>query len=151
MICVALDNPKSGPNVGGAWRAAHCYGADLLVAGGKRPSRYLLRVPTDVTGAWRHVPLLSVGDVFEALPLDCAPVAVEFISSAIPLPEYRHPPRAFYIFGAEDATLGARILGRCRDVVFVPTAHCMNLAATVNVVLYDRIAKQHRQAQRQAA
>ena len=58
------------------------------------------------------------------------------------LPEYQHPERAFYIFGAEDATLGARVLDRCRDRVFVPTVRCMNLAATVNVVLYDRMAKQ---------
>lgn len=29
-----------------------------------------------------------------------------------------------------------------RDVVYVPTNGCMNLAATVNVVLYDRAAKQ---------
>ncbi len=26
-------------------------------------------------------------------------------------------------------------------VVYVPTRHCMNLAATVNVVLYDRLSK----------
>lgn len=46
------------------------------------------------------------------------------------------------ISGAEDATLGKRITDKCRDVVYVPTTGCMNLAATVNVVLYDRMAKQ---------
>ena len=45
-------------------------------------------------------------------------------------------------FGPEDGTLGPEILAWCRDVVYVPTRYCMNLAATVNVVLYDRAAKQ---------
>ena len=49
--------------------------------------------------------------------------------------------RTFYVFGAEDATLGARTLSWCRDVIYVPTAGCMNLAATANVVLYDRLVK----------
>ncbi len=30
-------------------------------------------------------------------------------------------------------------------VIVVPTSGCMNLAAAVNVVLYDRPAKQHRE------
>ena len=34
------------------------------------------------------------------------------------------------------------VLAWCRDVVYVPTRYCMNLAATVNVVLYDRASKQ---------
>lgn len=29
----------------------------------------------------------------------------------------------------------------CRDVVYVPSRFCMNLAATANVILYDRMAK----------
>ena len=72
---------------------------------------------------------------------DCIPVAVELVESAVPLPSYNHPSRAFYIFGAEDATLGQRVLSWCRDVIYVPMDGCMNLAATVNVVLYGRFAK----------
>ena len=34
-----------------------------------------------------------------------------------------------------------KITDWCRDVVYIPTDKCMNLAATVNVVLYDRLAK----------
>jgi tRNA(Leu) C34 or U34 (ribose-2'-O)-methylase TrmL len=69
------------------------------------------------------------------------PVAIEFIEDSIALPKFTHPKSAFYIFGAEDQTLGRDILDRCKHVVMVPTAYCMNLAATVNVVLYDRMAK----------
>ena len=60
---------------------------------------------------------------------------------ATPLPQYKHPDRAFYIFGPEDGTLGQSVTGWCRDIIYVPTIFCMNLAAAVNVVLYDRMAK----------
>ncbi len=134
---VALDNVKNSVNVGGAVRAARCYGATFLVMSGR-----LNRVkhPAAVKG-YRHLPVIRVPNVFDALPYDCVPVAVEFIEGARLLPGYVHPERAFYVFGAEDSTLDKRILGRCRDVIMIPTARCMNLAATVNVVLYDRMAK----------
>ena len=135
---IALDNPKTPANVGSVLRAAEVYGAGLVVISGQRYQR----APTDVTKAWRHLPLLQVPDVFDAIPYDCVPVAVELVDGAQPLPFYRHPERAFYVFGAEDATLGKRVLGRCRDRVMIPMArNCMNLSAAVNVVLYDRLAK----------
>lgn len=139
---VALDSPKCDANVGGALRAAHCYGADMIVFSGSR----LRREATDTTAAARHIPLIRNADVFAALPVDCVPVAVDLVDGAIPLPSYVHPERAFYVFGPEDGTLGERILSRCRDRVMVPTRYCMNLAATVNVVLYDRLAKQRQGA-----
>lgn len=56
-------------------------------------------------------------------------------------PEYTHPDRALYIFGPEDGSLDKEIRDWCEDVIYIPTTGCMNLAATVNVVLYDRLAK----------
>lgn len=134
---IALDHPKIDVNVGGAMRAAQCYGADMIVCGMPR----FKRQPTDTMKAWRHIPVVVVDDVMSIVPFDCVPIAVDLVDGAVPLTTYVHPQRAFYVFGAEDATLGARILSRCRDRVMVPTTGCMNLAATVNVVLYDRMAK----------
>ncbi|MCK4674412.1 MAG: hypothetical protein KAT61_00735, partial [Gammaproteobacteria bacterium] len=68
-------------------------------------------------------------------------ICVEFAENAIALPEYRHPHDALYIFGPEDGTINQNIIDRADAVVYVPTVGCMNLAATVNVVLYDRLAK----------
>jgi tRNA(Leu) C34 or U34 (ribose-2'-O)-methylase TrmL len=97
---------------------------------------------SDTMKAHRHMPYFRVDDLKEVIPYDCVPVAVDLVDGAIALQKYVHPERAFYVFGAEDATLGDRVLSWCRDRVFVPTFGCMNLAATVNVVLYDRMAKQ---------
>lgn len=142
FACIALDNPKCPANIGGALRAAGCYGASLVVIGGPRPER-LSKLPTDTLKAYRHIPHILVADVFDALPYDCVPIAVDLVEKARELPRYRHPERAFYVFGAEDATLGKHILDRCRDRLMVPTRFCMNLAATVNVILYDRMMKIH--------
>lgn len=137
FAAIGLDNPKCHANVGGALRAAGCYGAALVVLGGHRFKRW----PTDTRNQFKHMPLIEAEDVFDAMPYDCVPVAVDLLQNARALPTYTHPDRAFYVFGAEDATLGHRIVSRCRDRVYVPTNGCMNLAATVNVVLYDRAAK----------
>lgn len=136
--CIGLHNPKHGHNLGAALRAANCYGASMLAYTGGRCDGFKA---ADTPNGHRHIPLLRPADLFDVLPYDCVPVAVDLVEGAIPLPEYEHPERAFYIFGAEDGTLGRRHLDRCRDVIYVPTNGCMNLAATVSVVLYDRMMK----------
>ena len=135
---VAIDSPKHASNIGGIIRAAGNYNASLVVLGNARAK---VRFCTDTMKAYRHIPVVRVDDVFKALPFDCVPIAVDLLDGAIPLPKYIHPERAFYIFGAEDRTLGKRITDKCRDIISVPTNRCMNLAASVNVVLYDRMAK----------
>jgi tRNA(Leu) C34 or U34 (ribose-2'-O)-methylase TrmL len=134
---IGLDNPKTSINVGSVLRAAGCYGAAMVAASGKR----YRTAQTDTEKAYRRIPFLQVEDLKTVIPYDCVPVAVDLIEGATPLTDYQHPQRAFYIFGAEDATLGSRITDWCRDVIYVPTHSCMNLAATVNVILYDRLAK----------
>jgi tRNA(Leu) C34 or U34 (ribose-2'-O)-methylase TrmL len=109
----------------------------MFAVSGKR----FKRASTDTFKAWRHIPVLEVENLELVIPYDCVPVAVDLITGAHDLREYQHPERAFYIFGPEDGTLGSHVLSWCRDVIYVPTDGCMNLAATVNVVLYDRAAK----------
>lgn len=135
---IGLDNPKTPANIGSAMRAVGVYGASALFFTGSR----IKPGYTDTMKHYRHIPLTNVPDLHRVVPYDCVPVAVELIDGAISLPEYRHPERAFYVFGAEDNTLGYRVLSWCRDIVYIPTSGCMNLAATVNVVLYDRLQKQ---------
>lgn len=136
---VGLYAPKTDANVGGALRAAACYGASLVAIQGRKRVRYA----TDTHRTWRHTPVLFAADIFDAVPFGCVPVAVEIVPSALPLIHYKHPERAFYVFGPEDGSIPQSALSRCRDAVEIPMVRglCMNLAATVNVVLYDRLAK----------
>jgi tRNA(Leu) C34 or U34 (ribose-2'-O)-methylase TrmL len=137
---VALHNPKSGENVGGALRAAAVYGSAGVIVDGPRRN-VLIQHPTNTMKAHLHLPVTWIEDLFDAIPHGAVPVAVEIAQNAKSLIEFKHPERAVYIFGAEDATLGVQTLARCVHSVYIPTKRCMNLAATVNVVLYDRLAK----------
>ena len=140
---IGLDNPKTPANMGSVLRAAGCYDAAMVAFAGPRPARLRMnKAVTDTHKIYRRIPTLWPGDLKDVVPHDCVPVAIDLIDGAQSLVDYKHPERAFYIFGAEDATLGDRITSWCRDTVYVPTNLCMNLAACVNVVLYDRMAKQ---------
>jgi tRNA(Leu) C34 or U34 (ribose-2'-O)-methylase TrmL len=137
---IGLHSPKNVLNIGSVLRASTCYDVSLVVASGLRYRKAV----TDTFKSSRHLPFIEhVNDLHDYVPYDCVPVAVEFIEEeSQSLVDYVHPERAFYVFGPEDGTLGEKTLSWCRDVVYVPTHRCMNLAATVNVVLYDRMSKQ---------
>lgn len=137
--CVGLHMAKNAINVGSALRAARAFGASMVAITGRRYTKG--RGVTDTTGAIRHLPLIQCTDLRDVIPYDCVPVAVDLIEGATPLASYMHPERAFYVFGPEDGTLGQLITRWCRDKIFLPTRGCLNLAACVNVVLYDRAAK----------
>ncbi|MEK6346394.1 MAG: RNA methyltransferase [Burkholderia sp.] len=140
FAAIGLHQPKDPKNVGSILRAAGCFGAAMVAMSGQR----FMRSATDTQKAYRHLPVIRADDLASVIPFGAVPVAIEFIRGAPPLTTYQHPESAFYIFGPEDGSVPSELLGRCRDVVFVPTAFCMNLAAAVNVVLYDRLAKQVR-------
>jgi tRNA(Leu) C34 or U34 (ribose-2'-O)-methylase TrmL len=136
---IGLYAPKTEANVGGAFRAAQCYGASLIILHGPRYKT----MATDTMKASRHIPMI-VGDIATHRPHDCQLVAVELVDGAVDLITFDHPDRAIYCFGPEDGSLPKAIVAMAQHVVKIPTNFCMNLAATVNVVLYDRLAKRRR-------
>lgn len=139
-VKLVLTNPKSPTNVGAVMRAAGCYQADEIYYTGQRYER-AAKYNTDTKNACLHIPLTAIDNVL-AIPLNGAElVCVELVEGATALPEFNHPENAIYVFGAEDGTIGQDVIDQAKYVVYVPTVGCMNLAATVNVVLYDRLAK----------
>ena len=137
---IGLHNCKNKINLGSVLRASKCYNANFVaIAGNRIPKKYW--VATDTEKAYLDLPLMWIDNLKDIIHYDCVPVAVELLPNAKSLVDYKHPERAFYIFGGEDQTLGERVTEWCRDVIYIPTNSCMNLAATVNVVLYDRLAK----------
>ena len=138
FAAVGLSRPKNNLNVGSVLRAAGCFGVAMVATTGNR----YRKAPTDTQKAFRNIPLLAVDDLREVVPFNCVPVAVDILPNAKTLFEFNHPENAFYIFGPEDGTLKKEIVSWCRSTIYIPTKYCMNLAATVHVVLYDRMAKQ---------
>lgn len=134
---VGLFCPKNNYNIGGVLRAAACFDVSIVTVYGKRYKKH----SSDTAQAWKHTPFIETDDLFSLIPYSCVPVAIELVANARSLCNYTHPERAYYIFGPEDGSLGNNILSKCRDIVYIPTNICMNLAACVNVVLYDRLLK----------
>ena len=138
MIGIGLFNPKCDANVGGVLRAAECYGVDYISIQGNRSG------VTSVTNTYkshRRIPVVCTDDLYSTVPYGCIPIGVDLVEGAESLVYFKHPKNAFYIFGSEDGTLGKRILDKVKYVVMVPTKGCMNLAASVNVIMYDRMSK----------
>ncbi|MGL4613455.1 MAG: RNA methyltransferase [Shewanella sp.] len=146
-VYIGLVNPKTPTNVGGIMRASGCYGVDAVFYTGKR-YEYAARGPqqynADTQSAAERIPLTGVTSLLDAIPAGTQLVCVDLVLGATPLPEFVHPEKAFYVFGPEDGTIGQEIIDRADAVVYVPTVGCMNLAASVNVLLYDRLAKAYR-------
>ena len=140
MVLIGLCNPKSPSNVGSVMRAVGCYSADEVRYTGERFDR-ATKYHTDTKNYTSKVPLKRVNDLCAELPAGYEIVCVELVLGAIPLPEFKHPENAIYIFGPEDGSTPQDIVDKAHHVVYVPTTGCMNLAASVNVVLYDRLSK----------
>jgi len=140
MIHIGIVNPKDVTNVGSVLRAIGCFQADGLFYTGTRYDR-AMRYCTDTQRTAANVPVQNVEDILAVVPEDATLVCVELVVGATPLPEFEHPENAFYIFGPEDGSVPQAIVDAADSVVFVPTIGCMNLAASVNVLLYDRISK----------
>ena len=139
-VWVGLTDPKTPTNVGAVMRAAGCYGVDAVFYTGERYDR-AAKFQTDTKGVRERIPLTPVESFLNHQLGDSQLVCVELVEGATPLPLFQHPDNAFYIFGPEDGTISQGVIDRADAVVYIPTVGCMNLAATVNVLLYDRLAK----------
>ena len=149
---VALINPKFPHNVGAALRACSIFGADTLRWTGQRvidprleDGRSITRLPREermklynnVDWGWGPDRVLD-----EFVAEGFTPVCVELLENAEGLPGFEHPEKAIYVFGPEDGSISRGVKTACHRFVTIPSASCLNLAAAVNVVLYDRIAKE---------
>lgn len=158
MSTVLLINPKYPHNVGGTLRACAAFGIPQLNWSGERVKLYdptvkkRFRLPREerMRGYNENVSFgpvdLSEQSIQRVFPF-VIPVAVEVKNSFESIINFEHPEDAVYVFGPEDSGIGARYLSQCHRHIYIPTHFCLNLAACVNVVLYDRYAKRLRDGQ----
>lgn len=139
-VSIGLINPKSATNVASILRACGCYGASSVFYTGQRFG-YAKQFNPDTQNMRAKIPTVGVDDLLAYKPSGASIVTIELVDGAIPLPEFSHPTNVYYIFGPEDGSVGQDIIDASEQVVYIPTFNSMNLAATANVVLYDRLAK----------
>jgi tRNA(Leu) C34 or U34 (ribose-2'-O)-methylase TrmL len=143
---IALINPRYPHNVGAAVRAASCFGVKQVWFTGNRVSltptkKYRLPREERMKG-YKDVTLINYDYPFDQFPTGVTPVAVEVRQNSEQLPYFIHPENPLYVFGPEDGSIPKVYLQHCHRFVVIPIAHCANLAASVYMVLYDRLCKQ---------
>jgi|TARA_Y100001956_G_scaffold6814_1_gene5971 tRNA(Leu) C34 or U34 (ribose-2'-O)-methylase TrmL len=139
-VSIGLQNPKSATNVASILRAAGCFGVSSVFYTGQR-FRHAKEFNADTKAYHRVIPTVGVDHLETVIPSGATVVGVELVEGATPLPEFVHPDNAFYLFGPEDGSMEPSLVAKCDHVVYIPTFNSLNLAATVNVLLYDRLAK----------
>ena len=144
IVSIGLSNPKSPDNVNSVKRAAGNFHVDAIFYTGSRYPRAVKLNPAapnmsrDIS---LNIPVTAVPCLINEETSQLKIVCVEFAEGAVPLPEFQHPDKALYIFGPEDGSLSQALIDQADAVIFIPTNGCMNLSATVHVVLYDRLLK----------
>ena len=143
FVAIGLENPKTPDNVGSVLRAVGCFNAQAVYYTGQRYD-IAAKHHTDTKNVQQRVTLARTADwsaLKAQLPEGTKIVCVELALGAMSLPEFEHPERALYVFGPEDGSLPKSVVCEADAVVYIPTIGCLNLAATVNVLLYDRLLK----------
>ena len=141
---IILENPKHPFNVGGAVRACAAFGAKQLYWTGDRVYFDHRHLPNEEKQRHTQQSVRFAHDPNALAKLKrqgFSPVAVEVKDDAENILYFNHPDKAVYVFGPEDGSLEREIYRQCHRYVFIPTHFCLNLAATVNVLLYDRRIK----------
>ena len=137
---IGIENPKGVDNVGAVLRAAGCFAASHVHYSGSRYDR-AVKFAEAAAKHLGQVSLVKADNLLAACPEGFAKVAVELALGATPLTEFEHPKKAYYLFGPEDGSLDQSTIDACDHVVYIPATNSLNLAASVNVLLYDRALK----------
>lgn len=145
---VILVNPKYVHNVAAAIRACSCFGIESLLWTGYRvdPSEYTRLPREERMKGYKDVTWFRNQRPLDEFPTGNSltrpvPVCVELSSGAVSLHSFVHPENAIYIFGPEDGGVPQVYRRMCHNFIYIPAHHCLNLAAALNVVLYDRFQK----------
>ncbi|KAA5803992.1 RNA methyltransferase [Alkalicaulis satelles] len=137
-FAVGLEGVSKAMNLGAVMRTAHAFGAHFVFTlGAEHRAREIAHADTSRTQD--SVPAYHWQGVEEMrLPRGCQLVGVELTDDAVPMPSFRHPHAAAYVFGSERGDLSEDLLARCAHVVKIPTRFCLNLSMAAAITLYDR-------------
>lgn len=137
-FAVGAERISKAMNLGNLIRSAHAFGASFVFV--IDPACSIAEARSDTSESERQLPVYEYPSVEEMqLPRGCRLIGVELLDEAIPLPSFRHPMNAAYVFGPERGSLTPAMVERCDHVVKIPTRFCINLAAAGAIVLYDRM------------
>lgn len=142
---IGIVRGKVASNHGTLWRSALQLGASYTFTLGRRYDKKS-EGAADVFKSHRQMPCFgyeSVAAFAASAPVDAQWVAVEH--GGAPLAHFRHPKRAVYILGSEDAGLPPALVARAHHHVSIPVTQgrpaSLNVAAAGAIVMWDRMLK----------
>jgi tRNA G18 (ribose-2'-O)-methylase SpoU len=146
-FAIGVEKISKPMNVGNLVRSSHAFGASFFFTVGAQYRASEAR--SDTSNAPEHMPIYNWATLDDmVLPVGCSLVGVELTDDAIELPSFGHPLRAAYVLGPERGSLSPAMLARCRYVIKIPTAFCINVAMAGAIVMYDRVKTLGRYAAR---
>ena len=132
-------------------RSSYQYGASFICKIGGKHTKHTMR-DTDTTKAWCYIPVFSypsVEKLANCAPYSCPWVACVDAPGGTPLKDFKHPPRALYLFPGDDKGLLKSMLTKCKYHVMPPRSqHYSGTDLTTSpifgtMVLYDRYMKEN--------
>lgn len=148
---IGAEGISKAMNLGNLMRTAHAFGAGFCFTIEADAKPRIVR-HADTAASDGQIPFYDFASVDDLLlPRGCQLVGIEFTEDAIPMPSFRHPAQAAYIFGSERGTLSAPVQALCAHIVKIPTAFCLNVATAGAIVMYDRLLTMGRFAERPLA
>lgn len=138
---IVLIDPKYPHNVGAAIRACSCFEVKSLVWTGQRvdPAKYVRLPREERMKGYKRVEFRNHERPLELFADNPVPVCVEVFDTSEPLTTFEHPENALYVFGPEDGYVPQVMRRLCHRFVHIPAHFCLNLSASVNVVLAHRL------------
>lgn len=136
---VLLCDPKYPHNVATIIRACSCFGISNLLWTGDRvdPKQYERLPREERMKGYKDVSWKITQRPFDEVD-KLVPVCVELVPNAQNILRFEHPKNAMYVFGPEDGSVPQVLRRFCHHFIFIPSAHCLNLSAAVNIVLFHR-------------
>ncbi len=142
---IGIVRGKVSSNHGSLWRSALSFGASYTFTVGRRYDKKS-EGAADVYKSHRQMPCFgyeSVSAFAASAPVDAQWVAVEYGGQS--LSHFRHPKRAVYILGSEDAGIPPSLVARAHHHVSIPVAlgrpASFNVAAAGAIIMWDRMLK----------
>lgn len=135
---ILLCQPKFPVNLANVVRAAACWGSERVLWTGSRLKLDPTHLPRELRmKSYSSVGVTQTDRPFDLLEKGVVPICIE-VMDAVSLVDFVHPPNALYVFGPEDGSVPQVYRRLCHQFVTIPSKHCLNLAAAVNVVLFHR-------------
>lgn len=137
---IGIEHNKKSTNIGTLLRSAYNFGASMTFTIGMRYKHQA----SDTVKSYRTVPLIHFADwndFYSHIPYDWQLIGIEITKEAKSLYNFCHPKQAVYILGAEDSGLSKEAMSKLKNIIYIPSNHCLNVSVAGSIVMYDRMKK----------